>query len=136
MGTWVETPAVIDQVELKFNRGRRGSTTAKVVASYSYQYDGRDFTGKRVSIFDLYDNFGSFQRDTYQKLKQHVQIQKPFRCFVNPTQTAEAVLHRDLRWEWVSFCTIFAIAFSWFGGAKLQAIWRSRPRQRAASTLD
>lgn len=115
MQSWVEVPAIITQTELERKQSDDG-VTFRVTAEYQYEYEGREFTGQRVSIHSGSDNIGSFQRDAYQELKRHLAQKKPFRCFVNPEQPSEAVLYRRLRWEMTAFFTVFATTF---GGAGL-----------------
>ncbi len=124
--SWVETPAIIEDVRMESGRVRH-RRTAKVVARYRYQFGDRQFTGDRVAVVTISDAVGSFQKRAYRELMQHKNERKPFRCFVNPEQPAEAVLYRDLRWELILLEAIFAVAFTAVGGTKLVSIWRVRP---------
>jgi hypothetical protein len=126
MRTWVETPAAIDSVEVK-GKTTRGRHTSRLHVKYTYGFDHQTYVGHRVSMFDLSDNFGSFQQDAARELRQFHREGKPFRCFVNPGQPSEAVLYRQLRRELLLFESIFAIAFTFLGGWKLWSIWRVRP---------
>jgi hypothetical protein len=109
MQSWVETPAVIKDAQLKVIHGK--STSYQVVADYKYQFGGRSHIGERVSIGGDSDNFYQYQHEIYQELKQHLDRNQPFRCFVNPDRPSEAVLYRDLRGEMMSFFTLFATVF-------------------------
>jgi hypothetical protein len=40
---------------------------------------------------------------------------QPFRCFVNPSNPADAILYRNLRWEMLTFLTAFACVFGAVG---------------------
>jgi hypothetical protein len=126
MQSWVETPTVIKDVQLKVIHGK--STSYQVVADYKYQFGGRSYIGERVSIGGDSDNFYQYQQEIYQELKQHLDRKQPFRCFVNPDRPSEAVLYRDLRGEMMSFYTLFATVFGSAGlglatGVILAARW-------------
>lgn len=121
--SWVETPCWIDSAELKVSHDS-DSTTYRALASYHYEFDGRTYQSDRVSLGGGGDNIGSFQKNAYRELKQHVGTKpkgpendpantgaKPFRCYVNPSNPSEAVLYRNLRWEMLSFMAIFALTF-------------------------
>jgi hypothetical protein len=108
---WEESPAHILDVAMQ-NVDSGEGMSYKVTASYVYEYKGREYAGKRVSIYTGSDNIGSFQFDAYHELQGYWRAGKPFRCYVNPTQPTEAVLYRDLRWEMVLFQTALAFAFS------------------------
>src|SRR5262245_60435689 len=85
MQSWVEVPATIKRAELKVDRDNEGGTTYEAVADYEYQFKGQQFTGSRVGVHGGSDNLGSFHRQAYRELKQHLDQHKPFRCFVNPS---------------------------------------------------
>ena len=51
-------PATIESVELQ----SAGQSAKKVVASYTYTIDGKQYTGHRVSLYGP-DNLGTFYED-------------------------------------------------------------------------
>ncbi|MBF0244529.1 MAG: DUF3592 domain-containing protein [Planctomycetes bacterium] len=118
MKNWEEVPALIQKAELvsKTSRDSDGktSTTHEAVATYSYEYRSRKYTSSRVSIYKGSDNLGSFQQQVVRELREHLESGKPFRCFVNPEEPAEAVLYRDLRLEMLGMQALFGLLF---GGA-------------------
>lgn len=120
---WVEMPCWIESAELKEDDGG-DSTTYKAVATYRYNYEGREYRGERVSLGKGSDNMGNFQRDAHAELAAHVAGPaasaeadprqpgaKPFRCFVNPRQPDESVLYRMFRWQMQAFMAVFALTF-------------------------
>src|SRR5689334_22008922 len=113
MQSWVETPAMITQAELKASHG--DGTTYQAVAVYNYEFKGKPYVGKRVGIDTGSDNVGQFQHDAYREIKQHLDRKEPFRCFVDPQHPGEAVLYRDLRGEIIAFYTLFAAIFGSVG---------------------
>jgi hypothetical protein len=130
---WVETPAVIRSVDIKEHRGKSGSSTHQTVATYEYEFDGRRYTGDRVSFHVGADSVGGFQREVHRELSSHLASGKPFRCFVNPRNPAESVLYRNARWEMMlMICGVAALFGS--GGICLgnEALRASR-KERATS---
>ena len=113
MRTWTEVPATIKSAELK-NSGKK-KRSKRAVAIYEYQFGGRTYTGERVSLHSGADNIGRFQQEAYQELKQHLDQQKPFRCFVNPEKPSSSVLYRNVRGEMLGFTTLFATLFGSVG---------------------
>ncbi len=130
MLSWVETPAQIVQAELKSHAGSK-RTTYEVTGEYSYQYQGRQFTGTRVGITGGSGNFGAFHQDAYQQLSEYRQSGRPMPCFVNPANPNEAILFRNLRLDTVVFRTSFALIFGGPGFGMLAfAIYSLRKQKR------
>jgi hypothetical protein len=121
MQGWQETPAKILQTELKTDCDGEGCTNW-VTAEYAYTYQGRQYTGHRVSLHGGSDNVGSFQEDAYRQLRKHKISGRPFRCYANPERPAEAILFRDLREEMVAFRTVFIVGFGGAGFGLLTAV--------------
>lgn len=114
MRGWEEVPAQILQADLEVHDGDDGSTY-KATATYVYTYDGRQYTGSRVSPYGGSDNVGSFQKNAHRELSKHQKSGKPFRCFVDPEDPTESVLYRNVRFEMIGFYTIFVLAFGGVG---------------------
>lgn len=132
MARWQEVPAVVESVESV----RSGKTTA-THATYRYEVDGRPYTGTRVGIDTGGDNVGSFQTRAYQELKRFQSARKPFRCFVDPEDPAQAILYREARWEMLLLQGLFGLVFGGVGfGLLIGAVYagRSRRRELAAQT--
>ena len=126
MGDWVEVPCKIQKVELEEHHDEDG-TTYKVVASYAYVYQDRNYTGDRVAIHGGGDNVGSFQQQKYRELKRYQQNGQPFRCFVDPSDPSDAILYRQLRWEMLGFYSFFALGFGGVGfGILGGSLWATR----------
>ena len=111
MQGWPTVPATLLSVELKAASG--SGRAERAAASYTYAFDGQHYTGKRVSLYGA-DNLGSFQRDAYQDLQDHLSRQAPYPAHVNPKAPAESILLPVLRWEVVGFSLVFVVLF---GGA-------------------
>ncbi|MES2659552.1 MAG: DUF3592 domain-containing protein [Verrucomicrobiota bacterium] len=120
---WKEVPCWIDSTELKASRGD-DSTTYQALATYRYEYGGKEYRGDRVTFGKGSDNIGKFHHRAHRELSTHV-VQKgktaeavgsegdrePFRCYVNPSKPDEAVLYRELRWQMQAFMAVFALTF-------------------------
>ncbi len=111
MRDWVQVPAEVVSVDLKSSPSD-GSDTYKITARFSYDYNGRSYTGDRVGIADGgSDNVGDWQRDTYARLKGQART----RLWVNPANPSESIYDRDLRWGLLGFKLIFIVVFGGFG---------------------
>ena len=110
MQSWEETPATIVAARLEIDNDP-DCTTCKATAVYTYQFRGRQYTGKRVSVQGGSDNVGSFQEDAYHRLDEHRRLGRPFPCYVNPADPTKAVLFRNLRWEMVLFHAAITVGF-------------------------
>lgn len=116
MQDWVQVPAEIVSLDLKTNTSDDGATY-KAVARFSYDYNGRRYTGDRVGIADGgSDNVGDWQRDTHARLKGQDQV----RLWVNPGNPSESVFDRELRWGLLGFKLIFVMVF---GGVGAVLLW-------------
>ena len=116
MQNWVQVPAVVEATDLESSHSS-DSTTYKVSARFSYEYNGQRYVGQRVGIADGGgDNVGSWQEDTHQRL----QGQRQTRLWVNPAEPSESVFDRELRWGLLGFKMIFVIVF---GGAGAVVLW-------------
>jgi hypothetical protein len=78
-----------------------------------------------VSIHRGSDNIGSFQRRAFEELTRCRASGRPFRCYVDPQNPANAVLYRQARWEMIAFYAMFALVFGG-AGVGLLAVWALR----------
>jgi hypothetical protein len=134
MQAWVEVPAVIKQADLK--GAHDGDDSVQAVAVYEYEFGGRRFVGERVGIYEISDNVGTFHPDAYRELKRHLDDGRAFRCFVNPQRPSEGILYRQLRWEMLSFNTIFAVAFGSVGLGLMTGALAARRRLQPQSEVE
>jgi len=114
--SWVEVPARIWSAELRIEMGDEAPGYF-VDAEYEYVYQGRRFIGTRVALQPGGDSIGTFHHDVAAELKEYARAGKPFRCFVNPKNPAEAVLYRTVRAEVIHFYVLFVLAFGGIGWA-------------------
>jgi hypothetical protein len=130
MQSWVESSATIKTADLVSRYGTRGTgrrrssrrTKWKVLASYSYEYDGRTYLGDRVAIHTGSYGDRSYQQAHYDKLKSHLDKHLPMPCFVNPNDPSESVLFRDIPAEIVGLYAVNAVAFGGVGAVLMGSV--------------
>ncbi len=130
---WPQTQARILSVDLKTHTGD-DSTTYEVVCTYTYEMGGRDYTGTRVGLSDGADNIGSWQKDTFERLKIAHQNQAAVACCVDPANPANALLSRELRPAMLVFWSMFSLIFGGAGAGMIAGglYMRRNAKRRAA----
>ena len=68
-----DVPATIESVELQ----SAGQSAKKVVASYTYTIEGKQYTGHRVSLYGP-DNLGTFYEDVSRELHGYLARKTPY----------------------------------------------------------
>jgi hypothetical protein len=108
---WVETPAIILDSDLHTTRSggvgirSRPTYNSKVTASYSYVFNGREYTGSRVDFSIGADNFGDARRSIQmERLRSGSST-----VFVNPYNPAESVFDRSLPGSQTAFFLFFLL---------------------------
>ncbi|MBD3618374.1 MAG: DUF3592 domain-containing protein [Gammaproteobacteria bacterium] len=125
---WVPVQATVLATDLHVSRSDDG-TTYRVDATYRYRFDGRDYTGTRVSVHGGSDNIGDYHQRWHSKLAHAQRNNHHLTAWVNPADPTEALLDRELRWPLMGFMSIFAIVFA---GAGLFFTFIGRLAQRKA----
>ncbi|MGD9419744.1 MAG: DUF3592 domain-containing protein [Verrucomicrobiota bacterium JB025] len=108
--SWEEVPCWVMECELEQHDDGDG-TTYEALATYRYEFEGREYVSSRVSLEGGADNIGDFQKRVHRDLSELARSERAFRCFVNPEEPEEAVLYRELRWSMQAFMAIFALTF-------------------------
>ncbi len=119
MLAWNETPATVLTCDLDSSSDSDGGTTCRVKATYQYEAHGAQYTGDRVSLHSGSDNIGSFHHRTYARLNDCMNRNQPTVCWVNPQNSADAILVRKPHPEMIIFFQLFTLAF---GGAGLAVV--------------
>lgn len=131
---WVEVPAEIHSVSFDEHQSDDGSTYS-VSATYSYEYDGREYSGDQVSFDDSADNLGMHQK-LYAELNPY--NGKTFRCFVDPENPVDAVLFPELSPMKFFFLLLFGGLFAAVGlgvmAAGLYGLKKTQRDQALAAT--
>tara|TARA_R110002167_G_scaffold200685_1_gene404121 strand:- start:2491 stop:3051 length:561 start_codon:yes stop_codon:yes gene_type:complete len=91
----VPTP-VIKVLKVELSVGEDNSEEVSV--NYEYKTNGKIYTGDRASIYRGRDNFSSFHRDLYQRIKLFQENKSDeLVCYVNPQNPAESVIDNSSR---------------------------------------
>jgi Protein of unknown function (DUF3592) len=96
MRGWEETTARIVRSDWLRRDAGPNMAVFGISVDYEYKFRGVVHRGSRVSLYTA-DNFGTFQRDVFAKIKQHHTANVPIACYVNPTDPSQSILFRDLR---------------------------------------
>lgn len=134
MQSWQEAPARMDRVELVESQSD-DSTTYRVEAAYTYEWEGREYRGDRVSVHSGSDNVGSFHQRAAAELEEHRNSGRPFPCFVNPDDPSQAVLYRNPRIEMLGFMLLFGLVFGGAGFGILGAAFFGARENRETAAL-
>ena len=106
--SWEKVPCKILTLELEqyetSRSGTKGGTTTsyRVIAEYTYQYQGKQYTGDRFNLL----GGGTGFRSLLDKDIDPIRSQKDPMCFVNPENPEEAILDPTLNWISI-ICTGF-----------------------------
>ena len=125
---WERVPCRIESVD---SRAGSEGDSSETKATYTYEFGGETYTGKRVSVHKGGDNIGRFQRRVYDELKRHQKDGKPFTARVNPDNPKEAVLYPRLRWEMLVMYMVFGLVFGGVGfGLMIGGVWAGKKVKR------
>ena len=130
---WIEYPAMVRSAELGEHRDGDGGTTYSVDATYEYKVGERIYSGSRVWLQNSSDNVGDFHQRNYNTLQEHLTQNKPFRCYVDPSDASRSILFRDMRLGLLAFSSIFIVLFGGVGFAILYGLFRFRQQIRLAA---
>jgi hypothetical protein len=109
--SWVETPASVLDSDLRTTRSggigisSRATFNSKVTVSYSYVFNGREYTGKRVDFSIGTDNFSDSRRRAQLKRLRSGSVT----VFVNPDNPGESVFDRSLPGNQAAFAIAFLL---------------------------
>jgi hypothetical protein len=108
------------------------SYTYEAYATYTYQYQGQQFTNHRVAIAGGADNIGDYQQDMGRRLSNAWSNSESVTIYVNPDRPSDAIIDRELRWGLIGFKSIFLFVF---GGSGLGLIiWSIKAPKKKDAT--
>jgi hypothetical protein len=113
-GQWTPVSATIESSRLNASTSD-GSTTYEVTGRFSYHFQDRDYSSKKIHFSGGSDNIGSYHQDTHALLQRHQRNGEPMTAWVNPDNPYQAVLIRDMRWGLFAFMMIFPLLFGGVG---------------------
>ena len=132
--SWQPVSATLLSAKLETHHSSK-SSTYEAMATYHYQFNGQEYTGKRVSLSHGADNIGSFQQTLGHQLERLYRTQQPLQIWVNPDRPQQALINRDLRWGLLSLKMIFVVAFAGIGLALMYSAFRSKPASASSSPV-
>ncbi len=134
---WVLVRADVLTANLVQSKGR--SSTQRAVATYRYTFEGKDYTGTRLSIATMggADNIGDWQEEIADFLQSARNEKRQVNVFVNPALPSQAVVDRAIRWNLMLFLVPFALGFGGVGAGALAAAWfvATRPEEGSPRAL-
>jgi len=116
MQAWSAVPALIQEAKLETHESHDSATTYSVVARYTYDFGGTQYTGNRVSLSSGSDNIDSFHHDVFKELDTHRVNGTPFRAYVNPAEPAQSILFPESRMSRTLGSLVFGLVFAGTGG--------------------
>jgi hypothetical protein len=119
--SYVAVPASVQSAKLKIIRGE--TDTESVQASFAYRYRDRDYVSRKVSASALSDNFDSYHRTVYERLRQAQTAGEQVTIWVDPAHPEDALYDRAFRWLPALFLLPFAVLFPAGGLGAWLAIW-------------
>ena len=128
--SWAEVQANLTKVELDDFGGDNGSK--KVIAEYTYSFEGKQYSSDRVSIHSEADNISSYHRKKFEELRDKKKAGQPVVCYVDPDDPSSALLDRAVRPVILMFEGMFFLVF---GGVGLGLLcgsyyaWRSTKKE-------
>jgi hypothetical protein len=91
------------------------TTTYRVEARYQYSVNGIDYVNNRVTHSTSADNLGDFQQSLGRRLEQHYRNGQTVQIWFDPSNPADAIIIRDIRWGLFGIKLIFVLAFGGMG---------------------
>ncbi|MFZ6643719.1 ankyrin repeat domain-containing protein [Undibacterium sp. TC4M20W] len=122
-GDLVAVQARIDKLELREIRAEDGPVYS-VDAEFVYQYDGKTYRSKRISIGgDNSDGYNGYNRKTHASLLQARSNDQSVTLWMDPQQPAFAVYDRQTHLNAIIFLIPFATLFPAISLGALWALW-------------
>lgn len=118
---WETVEATVSKVHLA-RVGKERKYAYRVEARHRYRWEGRELSGHRVGVSLEFDNVGSWQHETYQKLLRSYEEKLPVVAFIDPAHPDRSLLDRSLRGGLVLIQLAFVSVFIMIGGALLLTV--------------
>jgi len=107
---WAAVPAIVQQYDVRTSRSRSGTSLMttfqeRIVATYTYTFEGRSYTSDRVDFSFGSDNFSGSKRSAQLAALRAGRIT----IYVNPGDPHESVFDRSLPGGQVVFAIVFLL---------------------------
>ena len=132
MRDWVQVEAQLTSGGYESHYGE-DTYTYEAYATYRYRFEGREYTGNRVTLDSGADNIGDYQKELGRKLQHAYDNRNPVPVYVDPDAPSQSVIDREIRWGMVGFKSIFVVVF---GGAGFGLLFVSLRKSREKDTGD
>jgi len=111
----IEIPVIeVMDVQLRNVDGKKDAAQ-EVLARYTYQVNGTLYTGTLASVHQEADNFGSFHRQLYERIKAFKDQKGFLTCFVSRSDPSLAVIDNTLRPSRIAVYMLFLLVFAGLG---------------------
>ena len=80
---------------------------------YKYTFNDKEYIGSKVTWYDIYDD--GFMLELGHELERKLEASEPIEIYINPNNTAESVLIKNIIWEHMSMLLVgFLISWAAF----------------------
>ncbi|MBI3039979.1 DUF3592 domain-containing protein [bacterium] len=134
--SWVKTPAIIINAELKDHYGDEGEKTYSIDAKYEYDWKGKKMKGNRVLIESGSSSGFQEKNEMYKLLIEHRNSGEPFLALVNPKKPEQSLLFRRITTGMLIMPLgggVFAIVGGFLVIGTLWSKWSTSRRQKRFS---
>lgn len=104
--SWPKAPAKIVSAEIATHRGSKGGSTYSLKGSFTYDYEGRSYTGQQFEIESGSSSAYDEKREMLDTLQAAIAEDKLLEAFVNPEDPSEAFIFRHISMGMVLFVGI------------------------------
>src|SRR5450830_198352 len=135
-GSFVPVSAMVVSADLESHYSSDAATTYRVLAKFSYDYQGSNHIGQRIRLDDGdYDSIRSYHEDINEQLSKARNSLSPVTLWVNPRKPDEAVYDRSLRWMLVASVLPFVVLHLAVGLGAGWGLWRIWRKNDTTSNL-
>jgi hypothetical protein len=93
---WPKAQAKVVSAEIATHRGSKGGSTYSLKGSFTYDYEGRSYTGQQFEIESGSSSAYDEKRAMLDTLQAAIAEDKPLEAFVNPEDPSEAFIFRHV----------------------------------------
>lgn len=123
---WTAVPAEVISVELNETRDSESSAPKKsVAAQIQYQWNGINFTSKKLHILGVGNLSSDWSSHTFKKLKAAMDEGSAVTAWVKPSEPHRAVIDRTFVWGQVLLVWFVSLIFCLLGYLGLRHVFQS-----------
>ena len=95
-GHWTQVNGEVIDCQLVRHRGSKGGTTYSIKGSYTYEYEGKSYTGTRFFLETGASSGHEFWSGRFEILEDHRKNRIPLPVLVNPENPRESLVYRQV----------------------------------------